>query len=79
MMAENVGGKNHEIDIKKQIVDGSRMAGKQSIAFKNPPYIIAGSSMAGKKEGEGPLGELFDQVFEAEWWARKPGRKQKAN
>lgn len=52
------------VDLKKQIADGSRMAGKQSVIFRNPPYIIAGSSMAGKKEGEGPLGDGFDQVFE---------------
>ena len=40
----------------------SRMIGKQSLLFKNPPCIIAGASVAGKKEGEGPLGALFDEV-----------------
>ncbi len=43
---------------------GSKMAGKQSIIFQNPPYIISGSSVAGKKESEGPLGQLFDMVWE---------------
>ncbi len=42
----------------------SKMVGKQSILFKNPPCIIAASSIAGKKEGEGPLGALFDVVQE---------------
>lgn len=42
----------------------SKMVGKQSILFKNPPYIIAASSVAGKKEGEGPLGSLFDVIEE---------------
>jgi stage V sporulation protein AD len=40
----------------------SKMVGKQSILFENPPYIIASSSIAGKKEGEGPLGTLFDVI-----------------
>jgi stage V sporulation protein AD len=42
----------------------SKMAGKQSILFQSPPYIIAASSIAGKKEGEGPLGPLFDVIQE---------------
>lgn len=45
-------------------VQGNKMKGKQSILFNHPPYIIASSSVAGKKEGEGPLGQLFDQVHE---------------
>jgi stage V sporulation protein AD len=40
------------------------MTGKQSIIFNNPPYIIAASSIAGKKEGDGPLGKNFDLVWE---------------
>lgn len=44
--------------------NGSKMIGKQSILFSNPPYIIAAASIAGKKEGEGPLGTLFDVVQE---------------
>jgi len=42
----------------------SKMMGKQSILFSNPPVIVAGSSIAGKKEGEGPLGHLFDTIQE---------------
>jgi stage V sporulation protein AD len=61
-MAENVS--NNEKDIKKQVIKGYKSVGKQSIAFKNPPYIIAESSIVGKKEGEGPLGSLFDQVID---------------
>ena len=41
-----------------------KMHGKPSIIFNNPPIIVAGSSIAGKKEGEGPLGSLFDTVQE---------------
>lgn len=36
--------------------------GIQSIAFETSPYLINSASVAGKKEGEGPLGRLFDMV-----------------
>lgn len=42
----------------------SKMVGKQSILFQNPPLILAASSIAGKKEGEGPLAALFDVIQE---------------
>lgn len=38
--------------------------GVQSIAFKEQPYIIESASVVGKKEGEGPLGALFDVIEE---------------
>lgn len=40
----------------------SEILGKQSIKFKNPPYILATANIVGKKEGEGPLGSMFDVV-----------------
>lgn len=40
------------------------MLGKQSIQFDNPPYIINSASIVGKKEGQGPMGKLFDKVGE---------------
>ena len=38
------------------------MCGKQSLAFKRPIYITNSASVVGKKEGEGPLKDLFDVV-----------------
>ena len=38
--------------------------GKQSIAFAHPPCIESSASVAGKKEGDGPLGHLIDLVDE---------------
>ena len=38
--------------------------GKQSLSFVNSPYILASASVVGKKEGEGPLGNMFDVVGE---------------
>lgn len=42
----------------------TKITGKQSIHFKNPPYIISESSVASKKEKEGPLGKCFDYIEE---------------
>ena len=36
--------------------------GSASIAFERAPRIEAMATVVGKKEGEGPLGEWFDQV-----------------
>ena len=36
--------------------------GLQSIAFEKSPYLVASASVAGKKEGEGPIGKMFDMV-----------------
>ena len=40
--------------------------GKQSIILKEGPYLISSASVVGKKEGEGPLGELFDIIEETD-------------
>ena len=36
--------------------------GIQSIAFEQSPYVVSSASVVGKKEGEGPLGKMFDMV-----------------
>ena len=40
------------------------MTGEQSICFEKPPYLFVSASVAGKKEGEGPLGEKIDLICE---------------
>lgn len=60
----------------------SEILGKQSIKFENPPYIIASANIVGKKEGEGPLGKLFDIVgdddlFGEETWEEAESAMQK--
>ncbi len=37
-----------------------RVVNKQTIFLKKPAYIKSFASVAGKKEGEGPLGKMFD-------------------
>ncbi len=41
---------------------GSPQKGKQSVAFDKGVYIRESASIVGTKEGEGPLGALFDMV-----------------
>ena len=38
--------------------------GRQTVRLECPPSILAAGSVVGKKEGEGPLREYFDQVSE---------------
>lgn len=42
----------------------SQSIGSQSICFDNAPYIMSMASVAGRKEGEGPLGHTFDIVVD---------------
>lgn len=59
-----------------------KKVGKQSVTFNNPPHIIGCSSVAGKKEGDGPLGSYFDLVdedpmFGGTTWEDAESRMQK--
>ena len=38
--------------------------GKASVCLDKPVYILNSASIVGKKEGEGPLGLLFDMIGE---------------
>lgn len=56
--------------------------GKRSIVFNEPPCIIGYSSIAGKKESEGPLGSFFDEIeedpmFGGDNWEDAESRMQK--
>ena len=51
----------------------NKVAGKESIIFENPPFIIGEASVAGKKEGEGPLGTYFDKIEEDSLFGVKHG------
>ena len=39
----------------------SKREGTQTIFFENCPHILATNAIAGNKEREGPLGNLFDE------------------
>lgn len=56
--------------------------GKASLQFDHPAYIAAYASVAGKKEGEGPLGKAIDVVeqdpmFGSETWEQAESAMQK--
>ena len=60
----------------------SQTMGSQSIQFEQAPYIQSGASIVGTKEGEGPLGKLFDVVgaddkFGEETWEDAESTLQK--
>ena len=42
----------------------NQTTGKSSIRLEKKVYILNSASIVGKKEGEGPLGNLFDMVGE---------------
>lgn len=57
------------------------VAGKQSIIFDNGVYITEVASVVGQKEGEGPLGSMFDYIeqdpmFGMESWEEAESRMQ---
>ena len=59
-----------------------QVRGSQSLIFSQAPYIISAASVAGSKEGEGPLAKLFDLVndddlFGAQTWEEAESNMQK--
>lgn len=60
----------------------NKKTGKQTVYFENDIYIASCANVAGKKEGEGPLGKYFDYVMpNAEWgektWEKTESKMQK--
>lgn len=53
--------------------------GKASIRLEQPVYIIGSASIVGKKEGEGPLGLLFDMVGEDDLFGCKTWEEAESN
>mgnify|MGYP002703773127 FL=1 len=56
--------------------------GKASLLFEHPAYITGMASVAGKKEGEGPLGKAIDVVeqdpmFGSDSWEQAESAMQK--
>lgn len=52
-------------------MSGSQKLGKASMKPEKPVYIISGGSIVGTKEGQGPLGDLFDMVGEDDMFGCK--------
>ena len=47
------------------------MKGIQSIQFEKTPYLKGWASVAGEKEGEGPLGRSIDQIIKDPYFGQK--------
>ena len=56
-------------------MSNSKRIGKQTVQFNLPPVIIGTSSVAGAKEGEGPLGEHFDTIVQDSMWGEESWEK----
>lgn len=60
----------------------TQQMGSQSLQFAEAPFILSSASVVGKKEGEGPLGKLFDMVcssdkFGEDSWEESESTMQK--
>ena len=51
------------------------MRKQQTMVFENKPYITGAYSIGGKKEGEGPLGEWFDNCLKDDTYGEKTWEK----
>ena len=49
----------------------SKRLGAQTVKLTDPPRILAGASVVGKKEGEGPLRSLFDEICNDSYFGMK--------
>lgn len=59
----------------------NKIKGKQSVLFEHSPHIVGFGSVAGKMEGEGPLGSYFDLIdqdplFGMETWEEAESKMQ---
>ncbi len=53
----------------------TKRIGKQTVFLAAPPSIIGSASIAGKKEGEGPLAHSFDYICEDSYFGEKSWEK----
>ena len=49
--------------------------GKQTVAISSPVYVAETASIVGKKEGEGPMRDCFDQISEDSYFGQKSWEK----
>ncbi|MCL2368586.1 MAG: stage V sporulation protein AD, partial [Oscillospiraceae bacterium] len=52
--------------------------GKQTLVFDTPPVLIGHAAVAGKKEGEGPIGASFDYINTDSYWGEATWEKAEA-
>ena len=52
-----------------------KRVGNQTVILQKPPIILESASIAGKKEGEGPLADYFDMILEDDLFGEKTWEK----
>ena len=52
---------------------------KQTLEFRNKPVILAGESVVGTKEGNGPLGKWFDVISDDDTFGEKTWEKSESS
>ena len=58
--------------------DGDMRARKQTLKFRNRPYIISAYAIGGKKEGEGPLHDWFDECLSDDTYGENTWEKSES-
>ena len=53
----------------------NKRLGSQTVRLSTPPAVAAGACVVGKKEGEGPLRNWFDQISEDSYFGQKTWEK----
>ncbi len=54
----------------------NKRIGRHTVRLERPVYITAASSLAGRKEGEGPLKDLFDMVLEDDMYGETSCKRE---
>ena len=40
-----------------------KQSGSATLLFENRPYVLSAASVAGRAEGKGPYGHVFDEIL----------------
>lgn len=46
-----------------------------TITLHQPPYVVAGAAIAGRKEGEGPLAAYYDRIIDDDLYGEQTWEK----
>ena len=53
----------------------TKKLGRQTVALAHPPSVAGHANVVGKKEGEGPLADSFDQINQDDSFGEKTWEK----
>ena len=73
--ASSVISRNNPFFAAKHKVMKTKKSGRQTVCLMDPPSILGYAAVAGKKEGQGPLGGCFDHICEDSYFGEKSWEK----